>query len=67
MPLNFVSIFFFVVGCIAYAMEISNRAHTGGLTDARMDVVCIALLGLVAHFAFERRPVPSQSDHLSDC
>lgn len=58
MPLNFVSIIFFIVGCIAYAAEIRDRVPHAPFQDARIDVVCIALLGLVAHFAFERRPRP---------
>lgn len=56
MPFNFVSIIFFIVGCIAYAADIRDRVPNAPFHDARMDVVCIALLGLVAHFAFERRP-----------
>lgn len=65
MRVNFVSLIFFIIGCIAYAREISERIPHAPFQDARIDVVCIALLGLVAHSAFERLPRQSgtqQSD-----
>lgn len=60
-----VSIVFFFAGCGVYAYELAGRAaektaFTASLADPRMDVVAIAVLGILAHFAFApRAPAPA--------
>lgn len=55
-----VSIIFFFAGCAVYGYELAHRAQehtafTASLADPRMDVVAIAVLGILAHFAFAPR------------
>lgn len=49
-----------VAGVIAYGFAIADRANISGPIDPRIDVLAIALLGILAHFAFERR-VPDKT------
>lgn len=52
---NIISKIFFVAGLIAYAIFFIGRAQSFALHDYSTDATVIALLGVLAHFAFERR------------
>jgi len=43
------------LGLAAYANALLERGHISGPIDPRIDVLAIAALGILAHFAFERR------------
>jgi hypothetical protein len=45
---------FFVAGLAVYGWEFAHRG-AGLYTDPRMDVVALALLGILSHFAFNRK------------
>ena len=55
MKFNLIPAIFFVAGTAMYAFNIIDRLRwTVGMfsVDARMDVACIAVLGILAHLAF---------------
>ena len=55
MKFNLLPAIFFAAGAIMYGFNIADRLRwTVGMfsVDARMDVACILLLGILAHFAF---------------
>lgn len=59
MRINIVSTIALAAGLAAYGNAIIERGHISGPIDPRIDVLAIALLGILAHFAFERQPVSS--------
>ncbi len=55
MRINPISTIALAAGIAAYGFALADRAHISGPIDPRIDVLAIALLGILAHFAFERR------------
>lgn len=51
---NLISKIFFAAGLVAYAVFFIGRAQSFALHDYSTDATVIALLGVLAHFAFER-------------
>jgi hypothetical protein len=60
MRINPISTIALIGGLAIYANAILERAHISGPVDPRIDVLVIAALGVLAHFAFERAPKPAQ-------
>jgi hypothetical protein len=46
---------FFGAGLLAYAVFFANRAQAFVSPDYSQDAVILLLLGILAHFAFDRR------------
>lgn len=51
---NIVSKLFFFAGLIAYLVFLVDRGKSFGIPDYSQDATIIALLGVLAHCAFER-------------
>lgn len=51
---NIVSKLFFIGGLIAYLVFLVDRCASHGIPDYSRDAIIISLLGVLAHFAFER-------------
>ena len=54
MRINPIATIALVAGAIAYGYALIDRANISGPIDPRIDVLAIAALGVLAHFAFER-------------
>jgi hypothetical protein len=52
---NLVSKLFFGAGLLAYLAFFADRAQAFGIHDYSTDVMVLPLLGLLGHFAFERK------------
>lgn len=50
---NIISKLFFFAGLIAYLVFLVDRGASHGIPDYSQDATIIALLGVLAHFAFE--------------
>ena len=60
MRINPISTIALVAGLAAYGYSLMERGSISGPIDPRVDVLVIAAIGILAHFAFERRPAAGQ-------
>lgn len=52
---NLISKIFFAAGLLAYGIFFAGRATSFAIADYSTDATVIVLLGILAHFAFERK------------
>jgi hypothetical protein len=55
---NVISKIFFVAGLTAFGMFAVDQAQAFGVHDYSTHVIAILLLGILGHFAFERKSAP---------